>query len=290
MIEPSHSNSFELMKRFLYYIKLTRPINCLITALVVLVGGIISSPQNSVGINLILASIVAALVAASGNVINDLFDIEIDKIAHPDRPLANGNLKIIEAKIFYIVLLIIAISISLILNHQLLIITLFALTLLYFYSFLLKKIPLLGNIVIAFLTALAFLFGGIAVDNISGAIIPAIFAFLINLIRELVKDAEDYEGDKTYNVNTLPVKYGMKRTKQIALAISIMLIVFTFYPFVERIYKIEYFIVVMIIVNPILVHSMKKLFEKDDEKIYKQISSILKLNMIFGLIAIYLGK
>jgi geranylgeranylglycerol-phosphate geranylgeranyltransferase len=278
------------MKRFYYYIKLTRPINCLITALVVLVGGVISSSQNSIEINLILASVVAALVAASGNVINDLFDIEIDKIAHPDRPLANGKLKIIEAKIFYIILLIIAISISLILNHQLLIITLFALTLLYFYSFLLKKIPLLGNIVIALLTALAFLFGGIAVDNISGAIIPAIFAFLINLIRELVKDAEDYEGDKTYNVNTLPVKFGMKRTKQIALAISIMLIVFTFYPFVERIYKIEYFIVVMIIVNPILVYSMKKLFEKDDEKIYKQISSILKLNMIFGLIAIYLGK
>jgi geranylgeranylglycerol-phosphate geranylgeranyltransferase len=278
------------MKRFFYYIKLTRPINCLITALVVLVGGIISSSQNSIEINLILASIVAAIVAASGNVINDLFDIEIDKIAHPDRPLANGNLKIIEAKIFYIVLIIIAISISLILSYQLLIITLFALTLLYFYSFLLKKIPLFGNTVIAFLTALAFLLGGIAVDNFSGAVIPAIFAFLINLIRELVKDAEDYEGDKTYDVKTMPIKYGMQKTKQIVLAISVILIVFTFYPFVERIYKIEYFVVVMIIVNPILMYSLKKLFENDDKKNFQQISYILKLDMIFGLIAIYLGK
>ncbi|MCL6495848.1 MAG: geranylgeranylglycerol-phosphate geranylgeranyltransferase [Ignavibacterium sp.] len=278
------------MKRFFYYIKLTRPINCLITALVVLVGGIISSSQNTIEINLILASIVAAIVAASGNVINDLFDIEIDKIAHPDRPVANGNLKIIEAKIFYIVLIIIAISISLILSYQLLIITLFALTLLYFYSFILKKIPLFGNTIIAFLTALAFLFGGIAVDNISGAVIPAIFAFLINLIRELVKDAEDYEGDKTYDVNTIPIKYGMQRTKQIALAISIILIVFTFYPFIERIYKIEYFVVVMIFVNPILIYSLKKLFENNDKKNFQQISSILKLDMIFGLIAIYLGK
>uniref|UniRef100_A0A832D1S3 Uncharacterized protein n=1 Tax=Ignavibacterium album TaxID=591197 RepID=A0A832D1S3_9BACT len=278
------------MKRFFYYIKLTRPINCLITALVILVGGIISSSQNSIEINLILASIVAAIVAASGNVINDLFDIELDKIAHPDRPLANGNLKIIEAKIIYIVLIIITISISLILNLQLLIITLFALTLLYFYSFLLKKIPLFGNTVIAFLTALAFLFGGIAVDNISGAVIPAIFAFLINLIRELVKDAEDYEGDKIYNVNTIPIKYGMQRTKQIVLTISVILIVFTFYPFVERIYKIEYFVVVMIIVNPILMYSLKKLFENDDKKNFQQISYILKFDMIFGLIAIYMGK
>lgn len=278
------------MIRFFYYIKLTRPLNCLITALVVLVGGIISSFQNSIGINLILASVVAAIVAASGNVINDMFDIEIDKIAHPDRPLASGKLKITEAKIFYIVLIIIAISISLILTNHLLIITVFAISLLFLYSFILKKIPLLGNIVIALLTALAFLFGGVAVDNFSGAIIPAIFAFLINLIRELVKDAEDYEGDKTYSVNTFPIKFGMKRTKQIAVAISIVQIAFTFYPFVESIYKIEYFVVVMVIVNPILIYSLKKLFENDDKKSFKQISSILKLDMVFGLIAIYLGK
>lgn len=278
------------MIRFFYYIKLTRPLNCLITALVVLVGGIISSFQNSIGINLILASVVAAIVAASGNVINDMFDIEIDKIAHPDRPLASGKLKITEAKIFYIVLIIIAISISLILTNHLLIITVFAISLLFLYSFILKKIPLLGNIVIALLTALAFLFGGVAVDNFSGAIIPAIFAFLINLIRELVKDAEDYEGDKTYSVNTFPIKFGMKRTKQIAVAISIVQIAFTFYPFVESIYKIEYFVVVIVIVNPILIYSLKKLFENDDKKSFKQISSILKLDMIFGLIAIYLGK
>lgn len=278
------------MKRYFYYIKLTRPLNCLITALVVLVGGVISSSQNYIEINLILASVVAAIVAASGNVVNDIFDIEIDKIAHPDRPLANDNLKIGEAKIFYIVLITTAILISLILSNQLFIITIFALTLLYFYSFLLKKIPLLGNVMIALLTALAFLFGGIAVDNISGAIIPAIFAFLINLIRELVKDAEDYEGDKTYGVNTFPIKFGMKRTKQIVLAISIVLIVFTSYPFVERIYTIEYFVVIMTIVNPVLLYSLKKLFENNDKKSFEQISSILKLNMIFGLIAIYLGK
>lgn len=278
------------MKRFYYYIKLTRPLNCLITGLVVLVGGVISSTQDSIEINLIFASAVAAIVAASGNVINDMFDIEIDKIAHPDRPLANGKLKIGEAKVFNIVLIIISTSISLILNYRIFIITLFALTLLHFYSYLLKKIPLLGNVVIAFLTALAFLFGAIAVDNISGAIIPAIFAFLINLIRELVKDAEDYEGDKIYNVNTFPIKFGMKRTKQIVLAISIVLIVFTIYPFAERIYRIEYFVVVMAIVNPILVYSLKKLFENDDKKSFRRVSSILKSDMIFGLIAIYLGK
>ncbi|MGQ9644097.1 MAG: geranylgeranylglycerol-phosphate geranylgeranyltransferase [Ignavibacterium sp.] len=278
------------MKRFFYYIKLTRPLNSLITALVVLVGGVISSFQNSIEINLILASVAASIVAASGNVINDMFDIEIDKIAHPERPLASGKLKTIEAKYFYIVLIIISISISLILTNHLLIITVFAISLLFLYSFILKKIPLVGNIVIALLTALAFLFGGVAVDNFSGAIIPAIFAFLINLIRELVKDAEDYEGDKTYSVNTFPIKFGMKRTKKLVLAISIVLIAFTFYPFVESIYKIEYFVVVMAIVNPILLYSLKKLFENDDKKSFKQISSILKLDMIFGLIAIYLGK
>jgi geranylgeranylglycerol-phosphate geranylgeranyltransferase len=278
------------MKKIFYYIKIIRPLNCFITSLVVLVGGIISSDNFSLGINLISASILAALVAASGNVINDVYDVEIDRIVHPERPLANGNLKIADAKIFYSLLTISALLISLKLNIELMIVTVFAVIILFLYSLSLRKIPLLGNFIIAFLTALAFLFGGLAVKNLYGAIIPAIFAFLINFVRELVKDAQDIEGDKIYYLNTFPVKFGLKKTKYLASLISFILIAFSFYPFIARIYKIEYFVLVMIIVNPILVYSIKKLYESDEKNIFQQISSMLKLDMIFGLLAIYLGK
>lgn len=278
------------MKRFFSYIKIIRPLNCLITALVVIVGGIISSVGNSNNSNLILAALAAALTAASGNIINDLYDIEIDKIVHPNRPLAKGELKIVEVRIFYVCLILAALALSFSLDYILFAVTILAILLLFFYSAILKKIPLIGNVVVALLTALAFLYGGIAVQNISGAVLPAIFAFLVNLIRELVKDAEDSEGDKKNNVITFPIKFGIQRTKQLVMMLTLILIGLTFYPFVERIYRIEYFVIVMIIVNPILVFSLKSLFTVNERKNFHFISSLLKLDMIFGLIAIYLGK
>lgn len=279
-----------MMKRFFSYIKIIRPLNCVITALVVIVGGVISSTDYSIDSLLVLASLVAALTAASGNVINDLFDIEIDKIVHPNRPLAKGELEIIEVRIFYVLLIITASAITFNLNYLLFVVTVLAILILFFYSAYIKKIPLLGNVVVALLTALAFLFGGIAVNNISGAVLPAIFAFLINLIRELVKDAEDIEGDKKNNVITFPIKFGIQRTKQLVMVLTFILVGFTVYPFAERIYEIEYFVIVMIIVNPVLVYSVKSLFTDNERKNYHRISSLLKLDMIFGLIAIFLGK
>lgn len=279
------------MNKFYNYIKITRPLNCLITALVVFVGGFISSESSS-SINeiLIFASIVSALVAASGNVINDYFDVEIDKISHPDRPMAKGMIKSSEALSFYLILTLIALFISYFLYLKLFVITILASAILFLYSSHIKKIPLVGNITVASLTAIAFLFGGLAVNNIKASIVPAVFAFMINLIRELIKDAEDTEGDKVNNVNTFPIQFGIEKTKYLVVVLNLILILFTFYPFLNKIYKIEYFVIVMLIVNPLLAYTMKILFIDNDKKTLHRISSILKLNMIIGLIAIYLGK
>lgn len=278
------------MNKIYSYIKLIRPLNCLITALVVIVGGIISSESSSFDNILILASVTAAFAAASGNVINDYFDIEIDKISHPDRPLAAGKIMPSNAIKFYSILVLVALTFSFTLNIQLFVITFSALAILFLYSIYLKKIPLVGNITVALLTALAFFFGGIAVNNAEAAIVPAVFAFLINLIRELVKDIEDIEGDKLNSVITFPIRFGMSTTKYLIAILILVLIGFTFYPFINQSYKIEYFVLVMLIVNPLLIFVLKKLFVGGDKENYHQISSLLKLNMIFGLIAIYLGK
>lgn len=127
------------------------------------------------------------------------------------------------------------------------------------------------------------------VENPSAAIVPALFAFLINLIREVVKDMEDVEGDRKADVITFPIKFGFQKSKVLILVMTISLMLFTLYPFITQLYKIEYFIIVMIIVNPILVYSMKLLFENQTNGSLSKMSNLLKLNMIFGLIAIYLG-
>ena len=279
-----------LSKKIFSYIKITRPLNVLIT-FVVVVAAILISAQHQIGlVKIILVSLSAALTAAAGNIINDVYDIETDKVSHPNRILAQGLLSKTEAVFLYNIFNTFAIIIAACISIVLIIIVLLSIVLLFVYSYYLKKLPLVGNIVIAFLTGLAFIYGGFAVDNPYGAIVPAVFAFLINLIREVVKDIQDIEGDLKLNFKTFPIEFGIEKSKRLILFFTILLIGFTFYPFVTQLYKIEYFLIVMIFINPLLVWALKILLDKKNENKYKTVSNILKLNMVLGLIAIWFGR
>ncbi len=278
-----------MAKKLTAIIKLVRSINFLITFASVIVAAIISSPDKFPGLNVFLAAVAASFVMASGNVINDIYDIGIDKINKPHRPLPLGSIKVKEAYAIYFIFIITSIFISALVNEKALAIVLISILLLFIYSKNLKRIPLVGNVTVAFLTGLVFIFGGVVVGNPSAAVVPAGFAFLINLIREIIKDMEDVEGDKQAGVITYPIKFGFQKSKLFISLITISLIIYTFYPFITQLYKIEYFVVVMVIVNPILVYCLKILFADQSQKNLKRTSNILKLSMVFGLIAIYLG-
>jgi len=278
------------MKKFFNYFYLIRPINCLITLLTVFVGGIVIADSTFELKTLLLASISASLIAAGGNVINDIYDIELDKIVHPKRPLPSGSISITSARYFYFGLNIIALFLISQTNYLLFIISLIVVILLFFYASLLKKKFLLSNLTIAFLTGLTFVFAGVAVNNPEMSLIPASFAFLINLIREIVKDTEDLEGDVKFGINSVPNVLGLSKTKLIVWILIFILFLITILPFIFSAYKIEYFVLIMIIVNPLLIYSGKLFFQHKNNNEIKKVSNLLKLNMILGLIAIYFGK
>ena len=277
-------------KKIFAYIKITRPINVIITFLVVIVAILISEKVKTELIVVVLASLAAALTAAAGNIINDIFDIETDRVSHPERVLVLGSLSKKEAWFEYVFINLIAAFITVSLSQILFVFVLLTAFILFFYSYRLKRFPLVGNISIALVTGLAFIYGGFAVDNPIAAVIPAIFAFLINLIREIVKDVQDIEGDSKLKYQTFPIRFGIDASKRLVILISFLLMLFTFYPFITQHYKIEYFIVVMLIVNPVLVLCLKYLFDKSKENNLDIVSNLLKLNMVVGLLAIYLGK
>ncbi len=279
-----------LSKKIIAYINITRPINVIITFIVVVVAALISEKEQTELIVIVLASLSAALTAAAGNIINDIFDIETDRVSHPNRILVMDKLTIKAVLYEYVVINIVAALIALSLSPVLFIIVLLTIFLLFIYSYRLKRLPLIGNIIIALITGLAFIYGGLTADNPIAAVIPAVFAFLINLIREIVKDMQDIEGDSKIKLQTFPIRYGVVASKRLIIIILLILMFYTFYPFVTQQYKIEYFIVVMLIVNPVLVLCLKYLFDKSKENNLNVISKLLKLNMIIGLIAVYLGK
>ena len=270
-------------------VKIIRPLNFLITFISVILAAILCHPSEFSLVKILSAALAAGLTAASGNIINDIYDIEIDKVNRPLRPLPSNKIKIKEAYGLYILLVVISMILSYLVSELALVIVLISIPLLFLYSKYLKRILLVGNIIVAFLTGLVFIFGGVVVENPIAAIVPAVFAFLINLIREIIKDMEDVEGDSKAGVTTFPIRFGFKSSRSLIVTLTFLLILFTFFPFVTNLYKIEFFILVMVIVNPILVYCLNILFENNSDKNLIRVSNLLKLDMIIGLIAIYLG-
>jgi len=271
------------------FLKFIRPINCLITFITVIVAAVICHPLEFSLVKILSAALAAGLTAAAGNIINDIYDIEIDRINRPSRPLPSGLIRIKSAATFYFILVLISLVISLLVSLLAFTIVLISHLILFLYSKYLKKVPLIGNITVAFLTGLVFIFGGVSVKHPMVAIIPAAFAFLINFIREIVKDIQDVEGDSKAGVKTFPIQSGFKSARMFILILTLLLILFTYFPFFTKIYKIDFFIIVIVVVNPILVYCLKILFENQSAKNLKKISNLLKLDMVFGLLAIYLG-
>jgi len=274
-----------------------RPLNCLISSISVLIAYLISIKNSEIAAlsSMILAILAAGLTCAAGNVINDYYDIEIDKINKPNRVLPLRHLSQKEALLFYAVIVLVSLDLAFLIGLIPFIIVLLSNILLFFYSFYFKRIVLAGNIIVALLTGMAFLFGAVVAGDTNSGIIPAIFAFLANLSREIIKDIEDIKGDSARGVNTVPSEFGIKKSAYLILTLSVLLVLFTFIPMIYALYKIEYFAVIALLVNPIIIISIKDfiyliVMEKEiSPKSLKRSSNLLKLSMVLGLLAIYIG-
>jgi len=234
----------------------------------------------------ILIGFSAAFTGSAGNVINDILDVETDRVNRPDRVLPSGVLNKNEASWVYGFDVLLAIVLSMFLNNAILLsIVVFSLISITLYSLYLKRVPLLGNIVVSFFTGLLFLYGGIAVGNPIAGIIPAVFAFLTNLIRELIKDAEDREGDVAVGVLTFPTVYGIQKTKVVSAALLIAIIILL--PLAYKIGNYENFFLLISIgmLYPLLLITGYILSRAVDKKGYGRVSSLMKIIMLMGLMA-----
>jgi geranylgeranylglycerol-phosphate geranylgeranyltransferase len=201
---------------------ITRPLNAAAAGLATIVAFLIATgtliPQ------VILLFFVVTLVTAAGNVINDYFDIGIDRVNRPDRPIPSGQVSPGTARAFAGVLFLAGILLCLLTNELCITIAIFNSLLLIAYAAWLKRTPLLGNIAVSYLAGSMFLFGG-ALSGMAGLlhVIPfALMTFFAMLARELVKDAEDVEGDLASGAVTIPIRYGIRNTILLALFCGIL--------------------------------------------------------------------
>ena len=263
--------------------------NVLITSVSIPVACWIAGGTWSNTFSILLAGCAGALVTAGANAINDVFDIDIDCINRPDRVLPSGNLTVNQAKRFWYVTSMLALVFTTLLSLIAFVIVLCAIVILYFYSAYLKRTVLVGNVVVALMTGMAFIYGGVVVANLGRALIPALFAFLINLAREVVKDIEDMEGDNKEKAGTFPLIYGVFVSRLFISSTLVLLVILTVLIGDSNYYN-HYFLYVVLLSDLCILFGFILLWRVLSQSRLHQISVLLKSSMILGLLAIIVGS
>lgn len=269
------------------YFKLTRFQNNLITFISVLMGGFIGG-ISSWG-KLLLSALSASLISAGGYVLNDYFDLEIDKINRPLRILPRGDLSPKKALFFSISLFVIGFILSFFLRPVSIGIALVAIIFLFLYSVKLKREFLIGNVTVSIISALTFIYGGVFSKDPEISLIPAILAFLFHLGRELIKDMEDVEGDQTLRSETFPIAYGIRNSQFLASAIFLVLIILTIFPYKLKIFSI-YYLILVLMMDFVLFYIVISLWNNPSKENLGSLSRLLKFEMLLGLLAIFAGS
>ncbi len=252
--------------------------------------------------SLVLATV---LIAAGGYIINDIMDQETDEIAK--KRIVGVSISEKAAYNYYVICNIIGVGIGFYLSNVInkpSFTAFFIITaaLLYVYATTLKQIAVLGNVIVALILSFSIIIIGIydlvpstyagnreQMKQVFSILTDyAIFAFIINFLREMVKDIEDTDADYASGIATLPVLIGKTRTMKIVFVLSIVPIVLLAYYLRTNLFMYDYVVyyAILFIIAPLLFFTIKS-WNAKSQKEYKNLSLLLKLILFFGIVSIW---
>jgi len=275
------------------FLSIVRPLNVFIAGLSIALAAALVEAR------LFCASVACAVISgmfitAGANVINDICDVAIDRINKPQRILPSGRMSVQTARIYTIILLACGVIFSIFANIFAALIAASCAFLVIVYSVWLKRRPLIGNLVVSLVSALAFIFGTFAACTETlqwrVGIFPALFAFLFHFGREVVKDIEDRHGDEAVNARTLPLAYGLRAAQITATLAFTTLAIAVLLPFQSGFYQQPYLWIILLGVYPVLIFAMWQVWRNPQVQPMRLTSNLLKADMLIGLLAIWLGS
>ena len=262
------------------------------------------------GLGILLLVTATICIAAAGYIINDIYDVETDLVNKPNKVIINKSISEKTAYNLFIGLNLAGVAIGFYVSHLVDRAPFFSIfvvisILLYVYASYLKRTLLVGNIIISVLVALSLIIVGmfelipaITTTNQSTQVVffkvifdYALFAFSINILREIAKDIEDIDGDYKAGMNTLPIAIGRERAKNILTALSFIPLVGIIFYVVSDLYKqpiaVGYFL--LFVLGPLIYTSIKT-FSASTKKEMQHISNMYKWIMLFGMLSLLLYK
>ncbi len=230
--------------------------------------------------NLFLLIISTLFIASSGYIINDYYDIKIDYVNKPDRVVIGKHIKRRQVLIIHSIFNFVGIALGAFVSWWVLGVNVLAAFLLWLYSNQLKRLPLWGNLSVSFLTGLSvFVVYLHYYSNLESILMYSSFAFFISLIREIIKDLEDMEGDEKFGCKTLPISIGSPKTKKVIYAINILFIMVVWYVTQDWQMFLPFSITLVLILGFLCL----KLFYADKKQDYAQLSIFAKVIMVIGI-------
>ncbi len=271
-------------------IKLIRPMNCFIGAFAIIVTAVLTQATDQKE-TVAIAMLVVFLYNAGANAINDYFDYETDRINRPTRPLASGLLSRQTGLWISIVVFALGTILALKLPASAAIVAIgLAMPLLFGYSIFLKGRALVGNLTVAFILGLVFVFGGIAFGRFYTMLVPAALAFVLTFLREFIKDMEDVPGDQQQGLQTFPVVAGITRSaalvRIVAFATGILMLIPSWY----HIYNDYYLWIILVGIHLPLLFILNQFHSQVTPGSIRLATKLLKLSTVAGVLAVYFGS
>jgi 4-hydroxybenzoate polyprenyltransferase len=253
----------------------------------------------------------SVLIAAAGYIINDYFDLNIDRVNKPKRMVVEKVIKRRWTILWHWILSGIGVLLSLyvswrVRNPIIAAGNLGCVVLLYFYSTTFKRKLLIGNVLISLLTAWVILVLFVSEVRISSdplyrdissrlfkfAIVYGSFAFIISLVREVVKDIEDMDGDAKYGCRTMPIVWGVQVAKVFAgtwlVVLTGALVIFQFYVLQKAWWPLILYSIVLLDLP--LLWVLRKLYEAQTKAQYHRLSNVIKAIMLAGILSMIMIK
>jgi geranylgeranylglycerol-phosphate geranylgeranyltransferase len=278
-----------MIKRLLVSIEISRPHNMLIAAFGVAAGYLIAG-GDSAG-EVWPTALFTALVTGAGNVINDYHDVHIDRVNKPRRPLPSGRMPVRAAAVLYVTATALITAGAMVLLPLRVAALMVAWQLgLYVYARWAKRTFVVGNVLVATITSSVFLAGALLANDPVAAVVPVSIAIVFIMSRELVKGAEDVEGDRLCGVSTVAVVVGVDRTVLLASAMMLLLVSALPWPALAGGYGRLYLWVMELAVVPGLLVAAYSILKHPGRRSYGRVSWLLKVEMLFGVLAVGLGR
>jgi geranylgeranylglycerol-phosphate geranylgeranyltransferase len=271
-------------------LQIMRPINSLMMGLAVIVGEVAIAGRIPPPVQIILGFLVSFFLTASSMVVNDIIDVEIDRINAPKRPLPSGRVSIRAAKAFGVALAALGIIAAALLSGYALIIASASLGVSVIYNVYGKRLGFPGNLMVGFTIAVPFLFGGIVVTGSINFTVATFFslAFLATVGREVAKGIADVIGDEVKGIKTVARVYGCRSAAVLAAAFFITPVLISPIPFLFGGLGLGYLLIVLV-VDAGFVFSSAYILVRHSKEAALKVKGQARVWMLLALIAFFVG-